>query len=166
MIKLKIEKALNKQINVELGAFYSYLSMAVYFESHDMLGAAHWFKIQSKEELNHAMKLNAYIIARGGKIIFTAIEAPKTEWKSCLSVFEEAYAQELKVSARINDLVDLAKNEGDHATEIMLQWFVTEQVEEEDMANKNVERLKLIKNAPQGVEVFDHELGARSKEQI
>src|SRR5580698_7783467 len=161
MIKPKIQKALNKQVNVEFSAFYSYLSMAAYFESHHMPGFAKWYKIQSNEEFKHAMKLYEYIISRGEKVILAAIEAPQTEGKSFLSVFEAAYAQELKVSASINDLVDLAKNEGDHATEIMLQWFVTEQVEEEDTANRNVERFKFIKDTTEGIDAFDRELGSR-----
>jgi len=161
MIKPKIQKALNKQVNVELNAFYSYLSMSAYFESCYMPGAALWFKAQSNEEFNHAMKLNAYISDRGGKIILTAIEAPESQWESCLSVFEDAYAQELKVSASINDLMDLAKDEHDHATEIMLQWFVTEQVEEEVTAKSNVEKFKFIKNSTEGIVVFDQELGQR-----
>lgn len=107
------------------------------------------------------MKLNEYLIARGGKVVLTALEAPKTQWKSFLSIFEEAYEQELNVSAQINDLMDLARSEHDHATEIMLQWFVTEQVEEEDTANSNVERLKLIKNYTEGIVAFDRELGQR-----
>jgi len=161
MIKPKIQKALNRQINVEFNAFYSYLSMAAYFESHHMSGFAGWYKVQSNEELKHAMKLYEYIISRGEKVVLTAIEAPQTEGKSFLSVFEAAYAQELKVSALINDLVDLAKSEGDHATEIMLQWFVTEQVEEENMANSNVERFKFIKDTTEGIEGLDRELAER-----
>ena len=161
MIKPKVLKALNKQINVEFNAFYSYLSMAAYFEFHHMPGCARWLKAQSNEEFKHAMKLYEYIISRGGKVVLTAIEAPETAWKSFLSVFEAAYEQELKVSALINDLMDLAKSEHDHATEIMLQWFVTEQVEEENMANSNVERFKFIKNTTEGIEAFDHELGGR-----
>jgi len=161
MIKTKIEKALNKQINVELGAFYSYLSMVAYFESHHMPGFAKWYKAQSNEEFKHAMKIYEYIVSRGGKVILTVIEAPETQWKSFLSVFESAYAQELKVSALINDLMDLAKSEHDHATEIMLQWFITEQVEEEDTANSNVERFKFIKDSKEGIETLDRELGER-----
>ena len=107
------------------------------------------------------MKLNEFIVARGGRAILMPIEAPKTQWVSFTSIFEEAYAQELKVSTQINDLMDLAKSERDHATEIMLQWFVTEQVEEEDTANSNVERLKLIKNYTEGIVAFDRELGQR-----
>ena len=161
MLKSKIQRALNKQINVEFNAFYSYLSMAAYFESHHMSGFAGWYKIQSNEEFKHAMKLYEYIISRGEKVVLTAIETPQTEGKSFLSVFEAAYAQELKVSALINDLVDLARNEGDHATEIMLQWFVTEQVEEEDTANRNVERFKFIKDTTEGIDAFDRELAER-----
>ena len=161
MINPKVQKALNKQANVEFNAFYSYLSMSAYFESNYMPGCAQWFKVQSNEEFHHAMKLNEYILARGGKVILTALEAPETQWESFLSVFENAYAQELKVSALINDLVDLAKSEHDYATEIMLQWFVTEQVEEENTANNNVERFKLIKNDVDGIVVFDRGLGER-----
>ena len=161
MIKSKIEKALNKQINVELSAFYSYLSMSAYFESHYLLGSARWFKIQSDEEFKHAMKFKAYILSRGGQITLTAIDAPQTQWKSLLSVFEDAYAQELKVSGLIDGLMDLAKNEHDHATEMMLQWFITEQVEEEDTAKSNVEKFKFIKNTSEGIVVFDRELGER-----
>ena len=161
MLKPKVQKALNKQINVEFNAFYSYLSMAAYFESHHKSGFAGWYKVQSNEELKHAMKLYEYIISRGEKVVLTAIEAPQTEGKSFLSVFEAAYAQELKVSALINELVDLANKEGDHATEIMLQWFVTEQVEEEDTANRNVERFKFIKDTTEGIDAFDRELAER-----
>ena len=161
MIKSKMHKALNKQVNVEFSAFYSYLSMAAYFESHHMPGFASWYKIQSHEEFKHAMRLYEYIISRGEKVILMSIEKPETEGKSFLSVFEAAYAQELKVSALINGLVDLAKEEHDHATEIMLQWFVTEQVEEEDSANNNIERFKFLKNNTEGIEALDRELGAR-----
>jgi len=161
MIKPKIHKALNKQINVEFSAFYSYLSMAAYFESHHLSGFSEWYKVQSNEEFKHAMRLYEYIISRGEKVVLTALEAPVTEWKSFLSVFEAAYAQELNVSARINDLVDLAKSEHDHATEVMLQWFVTEQVEEEDSANNNIERFKFLKNNTEGIEALDRELGTR-----
>ncbi|MBF0489551.1 MAG: ferritin [Candidatus Omnitrophica bacterium] len=161
VIKSKIEKALNKQINVELGAFYSYLSMAAYFGSHHMTGFAAWYKVQSNEEFKHAMRLYEYIISRGGIVVLTSIEAPQEQWKSFLSVFESAYAQELTVTGQIHDLINLARSEGDYATEIMLQWFITEQVEEENTAKNNVENFKFIKNTTEGVVVFDHELGQR-----
>ncbi|MDP2653176.1 MAG: ferritin [Candidatus Omnitrophota bacterium] len=135
--------------------------MAEHFKSHYMPGSAHWFKIQSNEEFQHAMKFNEYLCARGGKVVLTALEAPKAEWKSFLSVLEEAYEQELKVSALIYDLVDLAREERDYATEIMLQWFVSEQVEEEETAKNNVEKFKLVKNTVEGIAVFDQDLGQR-----
>ncbi len=161
VIKPKVEKALNRQVNVEFKAFYSYLSMAAYFESHYLPGFAHWFKIQSNEEFKHATKLKDYIIARSGKVVLAAIDAPETDWKTPLSVFEDAYAQELKVSVLINELVDMTKHENDHATEIMLQWFVTEQVEEENAAVNNIEKLKFVKNNTDGIVELDHELGQR-----
>ena len=161
VIKPKVEKALNKQVNVELSAFYSYLSMAAYFESQYFPGFAQWFKIQSNEEFKHATKLMDFINARSGKVVLMAIDTPETEWKSPLSVFEDAYAQELKVTGLINELVDMAKHEGDHATEIMLQWFVTEQVEEENSALNNIEKFKFVKNNPEGIMDLDHELGER-----
>lgn len=160
-MKSKIFKAMNKQVGVELGAFYSYLVMSVYLQTSYMPGAAKWFKAQSNEEFEHAMKLNAYILARGGKTNFMAIEASEAKWESCLSVFEDAYAQEVKVSEHIHELMDLAKSESDHATEIMLQWFVTEQVEEEDTAKRNVENFKRVKSAAEGIIAFDQELGSR-----
>jgi ferritin len=161
VISPKIQKALNKQANAEFNAFYSYLSMSAYFESNYMPGCARWFKAQSGEEFTHAMKLNEYILVRGGQVVLTAIDAPETRWETFLSVFENAYAQELKVSELINDLVGLARSEHDYATENMLQWFVTEQVEEENAANNNVERFKLIKNDVDGIVVFDRGLGER-----
>lgn len=161
MIKPIIEEALNRQVNIEFGAFYSYLSMAAFFAAHHKPGSAHWFNIQAKEELKHAMKLHDYIVSRGGKVTLKAVEAPKTEWKSTLNVLEDAYDQELQVTALINELVDLAKKEHDHATEVMLQWFVTEQVEEEDAADNNVERLKSINNDGDEIAIFDRELGER-----
>jgi len=161
IIKEKMEKALNKQINVELSAFYLYLSMAAYLAFNYRPGAAHWFTMQANEEFKHAMRLNDYLTTRGGKVVLTAIKAPKNQWKTYLAVLEDAYEEELKVSALINDLVDLAKSEHDHATEVMLQWFVTEQVEEEDSAGRNVERLKSMKNTPNEIMIFDRELGTR-----
>ena len=161
MIKSRIQKALNKQINVELNAFYSYLSMAAYFKFHNMSGFAEWYRVQSNEEFKHAIKLYEYIIFRGGRVVLEAIQAPETDWESLLSVFEAAYAQELNVTAKISELMDLVKSENDHATEIMLQWFVMEQVEEEDVAKRNVEKFKFIKSNTEGIVVFDQELGLR-----
>ncbi len=162
MIKAKVEKALNKQVSIELKAFYAYLSMAAYFEEFYMPGCAHWFKAQSQEEFAHAMRLNDYIVSRGGKVVLTQIDTPQASWKSFLAIFEDAYAQELKVSDQIHELMALAKAEHDYATSIMLQWFVMEQVEEEDTAHTHLEKLKLIKNDAHGLLIFDQELGQRT----
>lgn len=160
-IKSKIEKALNKQANVEFNAFYTYLSMAAYVESRLMLGTAAWFKAQAQEEFQHATKINTYIMARGGVISLDAIAQPVQTWKSCLEVFEDAYKQEVKVSSLINDVMDLAKQEQDHATQIMLQWFITEQVEEEAIAQRNADKFKFIKESTEGIMAFDNELAGR-----
>ena len=161
VIKEKMQKALNKQINAELYSSYLYLAMAAYFEAHNLLGFANWMKVQAREENAHAMKFYEYVIERGGKVILTAIDAPDTEWKSSLSAFEAAYGHELKVTELIHDLVRLAQSEHDYATESMLQWFVNEQVEEEASASLIVEKLKLIKEAPNGLFMLDKELGER-----
>jgi len=161
VIKEKVQKAINKQINAELYSSYLYLAMAAYCESINMLGFANWFRVQSGEETGHGMRFYDYLFDRSGKAILSAIEAPKTEWKSPLAAFEDAYGHELKVTELINDLLKLAKAEGDAATEAMLQWFVNEQVEEETNTLKIVEKLKSIKDSVGGLMILDKELGER-----
>lgn len=161
VIKDKVVKAINKQINAELYSSYLYLAMAAHFEGESWLGLASWMKIQSREEYSHAMKFYEYVFERGGSVVLDAIDAPPSEWKSPLAVFEEVYAHELKVTALINDLLALAKKEGDAATESMLQWFINEQVEEEANASLIVEQLKRIKDSANGLFMLDHELGER-----
>jgi len=161
VIKEKMQKAVNKQINAELYSSYLYLAMAAHFEANNLLGFAQWLEVQAKEENTHAMKFYKYVIERGGKVTLTEIAAPPLEWKSPLAAFETVYAHELKVTALINDLLKLAKEEGDSATELLLQWFIDEQVEEEANAMLIVEKLKLIKDSSQGLLMLDKELGER-----
>jgi ferritin len=161
VIKEKMQKAINKQINAELYSSYLYLAMAAHFEANNLLGFAHWLKLQAAEENTHGMKFYAYVLERGGKVVLTEIAAPPLEWKTLLAGFEAVYAHELKVTGLINDLLKLAKEEGDAATELMLQWFIDEQVEEEAHAALIVEKLKMIKDAPQGLLMLDKELGER-----
>jgi len=161
VIKDKLVKAINKQINAELYSSYLYLAMAAYFEANNWLGFARWMEIQSKEENTHAMKCYEYILERGGRVSLSAIEAPVKEWKSALDAFEAVYAHELKVTSLINDLLKVAREEEDAATESMLKWFIDEQVEEEANAVVIVEKLKLIKDSAQGLFMLDHELGER-----
>ena len=161
MISKKMEKALNGQLNAELYSAYLYLSMAAYFESINLAGFANWMRVQNAEEQFHAMKFYDYIIGRGGRVTLSAIEAPPSDWDSPLAVFEATLTHEQKVTGLINNLVDLAIQEKDHATNTFLQWFVNEQVEEESSADKIVQQLKIIENTPGGMFMFDRELGQR-----
>ena len=161
MISKKMEDALNEQVNAELYSAYLYLSMESYFKSQNLNGFANWMRIQTQEEVMHATKIYDFINERGGRVILKAIEGPPTEWDSTLAVFKAVYEHEQKVTGLINDLVDLAIKEKDHATNSFLQWFVNEQVEEESTADEIVQQLKMVENAPGGIFMFDRELGQR-----
>ena len=161
MISKKMEGALNAQVNAELYSAYLYLSMESYFKSLNLNGFANWMRVQTQEEVSHAMKIYDFINERGGRALLKGIEGPPTKWKSPLAVFEAAYAHEQKVTGLINDLVDLAIKEKDHATNSFLQWFVNEQVEEEASADEIVQQLKMMENAPGGMFMLDRELGQR-----
>jgi len=161
MIKEKIQDALNEQINAELYSSYLYLSMSAYFESNNLKGCANWMRVQTQEELVHAMKFYDYLIERGGKVVLSSIESPPTEWPSPLAIFENAYQHEQKVTGLINELVDLAIAEKDHATNNFLQWFVSEQVEEEASADEVVQKIKLMGDARGGIFMLDRELAQR-----
>ena len=161
MISKKMEKALNGQVNAELYSAYLYLSMESYFKSLNLNGSASWMRVQTQEEVMHAMKIYEFINERGGKVTLKTIEGPLTKWDSPLAVFEAVYVHEQKVTGLINDLVDLAIKEKDHATNTFLQWFVNEQVEEESSADEVVQQLKMMENAPGGMFMLDRELGQR-----
>lgn len=161
MLSEKMQKALNGQLNAEYYSSYLYLSMAAYFESTNLPGMATWMRIQAQEEEMHAMKFFDFICDRGGRVTLAQIEAPDTEWGSPLAVFQAAYAHEQKVTGLINDLAKMARDEGDAATDIFLQWFVTEQIEEEKSADEVVQKLTRIKDAPHLLLMMDNELGAR-----
>jgi ferritin len=161
MIGEQMVKALNDQLNAELYSSYLYLSMSAYFQSLNLKGFANWMRVQTQEELLHAVKFYDFINNRGGRVKLAAIETPPSEWESPLQVFETAYQHEQKVTSLINNLVEIALEERDHATEIFLQWFVTEQVEEEDSANTVIQKLKLMGDAPGGMFMLDNELGQR-----
>ena len=156
-----MQDALNKQINAELFSEYLYLSMAAYFESQNLGGFARWMVVQAEEEHSHAMKIYGFINERGGRVTLDAIEKPKTEWSSPLEAFQDAYEHEKKVTEMIHNLVELANKEKDHASFSMLQWFVNEQVEEEDSASTVVAQLEMIKDSTNGLLMLDHALGQR-----
>ena len=161
MISKKMEKALNGQVNAELYSSYLYLSMESWFKSKNLNGFANWMRVQAQEEMSHAMKFYDFIDERGGRIVLKAIDGPPTEWDSPLTVFETVYEHEQKVTGLINDLVDLSIKEKDHATNSFLQWFVSEQVEEEASADAAVQQLKMVEGAPGGMFMLDRELGRR-----
>ena len=162
MLSDKMQKALNGQLNAELYSSYLYLSMNAYFKSVNLDGFANWMYYQAQEELEHSMKFYDFIIQRGGKVQLTQIEAPPTEWDSPLAVFEATLAHEQKVTGLIHDLVEIALEEHDHATNIFLQWFVSEQVEEEESVGGVLEQLKLMGDAKGGLFMIDRELAKRS----
>ena len=161
MLTEKMQNALNGQLNAELYSSYLYLSMNAYFKSVNLDGFANWMYYQAQEELEHSMKFYDFIIQRGGKVQLQQIEAPPTEWSSPLAVFEATLAHEQKVTGLINGLVDVAHGESDHATQIFLQWFVTEQVEEEESVGGVLEQLKLMGEAQGGLFMIDRELAKR-----
>ncbi len=163
MLSKRIEKALNDQLNAELWSGYLYLSMAAYFETTHLCGFAHWMTVQAKEELGHAIRFYRYIVERSGRVTLTAINKVPTSWDSPLDAFEEAYKHEVKVTGLINSLATLAAKDGDHATTVMLHWFITEQVEEEASTQLIVNKLNLISKSSGGLFMLDHELGKRGQ---
>ena len=158
----EMEKALNKQLNNELYSAYVYFGMSAYFESIGLRGFAHWMRIQAKEEMMHVMKYYTYLCGRNSRVVLTTVGAPKADWKSPVEVFEEAYNHEKGVTADINKLVDMAIAKSDHATHIFLQWFVTEQVEEESSTNTILQELHLIGKDNGTLFMLDRELASRT----
>jgi len=157
----KIESAFNGQLNEELESAYLYLSMSAYFDSLNLGGFARWMREQAKEEINHAMKFYGHIADRNGRVVLTALKAPKTDWKSPLHAFQDALKHEEYISECINKLVDLAQKEKDHPAFEFLQWFVDEQVEEEKSVGEMVQKLKLAGEHPAGLLFLDAEAGKR-----
>jgi len=134
MIGKAMQDAMNDQINKELFSSYLYLSMAAYFENKNLMGFAHWMRVQEGEEREHAMKFYDFILERGGQVVLKAIDAPATTWNSNLELFREVAKHEGEVTASINTLYELALAEKDYPAQVMLQWFINEQVEEEKNA--------------------------------
>jgi len=163
MISKNIEKALNDQLNKEMYSSYLYLSMAAYFEHKNLNGMANWMKMQSQEEYSHATKFYDFILRLGGKVKLAAIQAPETEWKSPKEIFENSRDHEQFISKSIHQLMDLAIKESHHPTKSFLQWFVDEQVEEENNIEQIVENFNLIGEDKSGLFMLDRELGSRTE---
>lgn len=162
MLGKKMAEALNLQMNREFFNSRLYLSMAAYFESLNLSGAARWMTVQSQEEAGHAMKLYGYLRERGARIQLTALEAPPAEWASPLAAFEAAYEHECIVSRQFDEHLALAQAEKDNATIIFLQWFITEQVEEEASADDIIQKIKMIGDHKGAFFMLDRMLGERA----
>ena len=162
MISSKMAGALNKQINAEMYAAYLYLSMSSYSAYKGLDGIAKWLSLQAMEEMAHAQKIYGYVNSQGSRVLLGAIEKPPSEFKSAKDIFAKTLAHEKKVTASINALVNLAVKEKDHATHAFLQWFVTEQVEEEEHAGMILSRFELAGDQVGALFMLDRELGARS----
>ena len=165
MLGKVIEDTMNEQIKNELFSAYQYLSMAAYCESENLPGFAQWMRAQSREETEHAMKFYDFILERNGRVVLHGIDGPVVEFGSPLEVFERALEHERRVTAMINDLYGLAVRENDYASQTFLQWFVTEQVEEEKNAGDVVETLKMIGEGSEALFLLDRELGQRRMEE-
>ncbi len=163
MIDNKMALALNEQINKEIYASYLYLAMAAYAVDINMDGAATWLKHQAQEEMEHAMKFYGYLVEQGARVQLKAIAEPPGEYASLLQVFEKVYEHEQLVTKSINDLMTLAIDLKDYATQGMLQWFIKEQVEEEASASGTLEKLKMAGTEGRGLLIIDRYLGARGQ---
>ena len=157
----KVEKALNQQIHAEFFSFYLYLSVAAYFKAQHLDGFAHWMQVQATEEFGHAMKLLGYLQERGGTVELLAIAAPQREWATASTAVGAVVDHERHNSERINDLVNLANQQKDHATTVVLHWYVNEQVEEEATADTLFHQVKMLEGNPYGLLMLDRELAAR-----
>lgn len=162
MLKEKLYEALSAQLNEEAYSAYLYLSMSGYLDSINMPGMAAWMKVQSQEEIGHAQKFYKYLETRGRQPKLLPIQAPPSDWEGPVAVFESTLTHERSITSHIDRLMDLAESEKDRATAIFLQYFVTEQVEEEDSVEKIFARLKMLNAHPAGLLMFDRELGARA----
>lgn len=160
MLSKRMEEAINDQIRWEFYSGYLYLSMAAYFEGLGLAGFAKWMEAQTQEELFHAMKMYRYVNDHGGRIVLQAVDQPESSWESPLAAFEGALEHEQLVTSRINKLMDLALEERDHATMAFLQWFVSEQVEEEANVGDAVAKLRLVQDGG-ALYMLDKEFGVR-----
>ena len=161
MLSKKLEVALNKQINEEYYSSYIYLAMAAYLEDQNLDGSAHWMQMQAQEEYQHAMKIFDYMVDRGARVELFEVKAPPKEWDSPLDVFKASLAHEQYMTENINKLADLCIAEKDHATNNLMQWYVSEQVEEEATVDDILKKLDLMGDTGTGLFLMDRELKSR-----
>jgi ferritin len=156
-----VEQALNEQIHAEFFSFYLYLSVSSYFTAQHLDGFAHWMRIQAQEEQIHAMKLFDHVNERGGTVQLMALDAPQISWESPSAAVEAVLKHEQHISERINNIADLANKENDHATTVLMHWYVSEQVEEEATADTLFHQVKMVESSPHGLLMIDRELAGR-----
>jgi len=161
MIGKKLNDAMNEQIKNELESYYIYLSMAAWLHSKALDGMGHWMRVQAHEEMLHAMKFFNHLIDRGGKVALKDLKQLKVQWKSPLEVFQDALEHEKFISKKINDLMSIARQEKEFASEPLLAWFTNEQIEEESNATKITEQLEMVGADKSGLLMLDRELAAR-----
>ena len=161
MLSPDLESAMNTQIAAELSSSHLYLAMSAYCEAEGLPGFATWFRMQSDEERDHALKFLRHVVDRGGRAMLTGMDAPAMDFGSPQGAFEQALAHEMNVTMMIDGLYGMAIQHGDYASQVFLQWFVTEQVEEERAAGEIVQTLKNLGNDPASLLILDRELGAR-----
>ena len=162
MIPEKLKAALDEHVSAEIGAAYLYLAMSADFESKAYKGFARWMRVQFQEEMAHATKFVDYMLARGAAIGWKDAKAPATSFGTALETFEKTLAHEKDVTARIHRLYHLAAAENDTATQVFLQWFVTEQVEEEARVTEIVDKIRMVADRPGSVLYLDKEYGKRT----
>jgi ferritin len=159
-----VEAAINDQIAKEFYAAHLYLSMSAWLEEQNLPGFAKWMRIQSDEERGHAMRLYQYLIEAGGRVRLEGMEAPPVDFKSPLAIMEASLAHEKKVTASIRKIYELADKEKDYPTQLMLQWFITEQLEEEKQAQDVIARLTMAGESSAALLFLDNQMGSRGPE--
>ncbi len=162
MLSSKMNKLLNQQMKVELFSAYSYLATAAYFDGEEWFGFSKFFRVQASEELMHAMKIFDYISKAGGRPALAEVDAPKSDFASPEEAFEHGLKNERKVTSEINKIMDAAMAESDHATRVLLNWFVTEQLEEETLFSSSLKQVKMVSGDGRGLLLLDREFAQRS----
>lgn len=161
LLSPKMQELLNKQLNQELRNAYLYLSMSSYFDDLGLRGFAHYFKIQAKEELGHAMKIYEFIYDAGGKVVLSEVPQPKTSWSAVSEAIEDFYVAEVENTKRFYELMDIAREENNKAVESFLKWFIDEQVEEVSSANDLLTKIKMIGDHKPSLLMLDAQLAER-----
>jgi ferritin len=165
MISDNICKALNEQITNEFNSAYRYLAMSAHFSACNLNGFAHWFRVQYDEERTHALRIVDHILDRGGTVVLAAVSKPPSSWDSPAAAFSAALEEERRIAKSIDELMELAIGAKDHATRILLDWFVSEQVEEERVASEIVDQLQMVGDSQVGLFMMDERLMNRSPEE-